>query len=683
MMSERYKELIKKVTIMAMVMVVAIATSFIPAPLFASRVPTEYIRSDWHADDTDRLAQTIREQAKESIRVTVGNDSYYILVLKNRIDPSNLQPQAGQDQTAETKVYTDLEYMPIADAGLVNKIQYIDAARRWSDGRASAQSIKQDLQIIDDFARATAEIRAEQNALDLIAWTGGTVLRLLAMDGLNTSTLLNELRKEVPDQLKSIKINPKNWAAIFGYCAMQQSKGYLNNALAWCQQGEITDYYVAKEFMNNYLTGWSEFSAAYSLVFESFIQGNSLEDTLDFALKLAKNILPTFLRKEFFEDTEMAEDILDLVPIIRYNQLKSESSKIQGEFNQAGSIHARYTLELAKAGTDKGNTPGKSQATSPASFLSNLPQISFFPSDGWRLLANNKIPEKAADVALYDGILYVNGPKANWKGYLAAFEIKTGRSLWSRETEYYLGKMVANSKALYVMRPDMMNVPYQLWCFNKKNGETLWSREYAFHDNVLSVGEFVYACGRYVRTFYAMDEDTGTIQWRVNNFHATSAVVSDGVVIAAAGNSFSPCVLAAFKEGNGDILWKTEMGQSLAPDVLVAGNGVVVARPGLGSCWVFDLNSGKKLWESDSHWGGSEITLAGDRLVSATSHNLEVYRARTGELVFKLEYKDMPGGKDFETKMLSSSDGNVIAVYRSYFNADYSYSQNLLIFDIK
>jgi len=321
--------------------------AFIPSPVFSKQDNSNLIAANVSNDREELVIRIINQQAKEKVAVTVDGNKYYIIVLKNRIDPATLEPQFDPDFTKEVKVYTDLKGAPVSDHDTVKKIQYIDSVRRWSQSRASAASIEEDLQIIDDFTGAMLKVRAYQNALDWIAVGGGTALQLCITGSLNPGAFVTAFTKEIPDELKSTFYDPKNWTAIFGYIIMKQSKSYLRDALVIAERGEICDYDTARQFMNSYIIGWSEFAPAYSLVFESFIQGMWHEDLLNYTVDLAKNILPKFLREEYFGYTDELEDMLDLDPIFRYNQLKDECLSIVGVFLESYNAHADYTLALA------------------------------------------------------------------------------------------------------------------------------------------------------------------------------------------------------------------------------------------------------------------------------------------------------------------------------------------------
>jgi len=358
-------------------------SALLPAPVFSRQVNTIIPSASYANDSMEQLAQIINSQAKEKIIVTVDGKQYYIVVLKNRIDPATLKLQFTPDFKKEVKVYTNLDGTPVSNPDTVNKIQYIDSARRWSAGQASVASIKEDLQIIDDFTKAMLKVRAYQIALDWIATAGGSLVKLYICDSLNPEAFFYY----VPEQLKSTFTDPKFFAALLGYKFMNDSKGYLENALTIAERGEINDYDTARQFMESYLRGWTEFSPAYSMVFESFVGGSWLNDLGDFSYKLAKSILPISLRKEFFGDIETAGMVLDMTPIYRFNQLKSECDRTRAEFFQRNGVHAKYTLELANAGILLRSSPAEPAKTAspPVSTQAEIvvdPRVSISPISG-------------------------------------------------------------------------------------------------------------------------------------------------------------------------------------------------------------------------------------------------------------------------------------------------------------
>ena len=73
------------------------------------------------------LGQLIEKQAKESVKVTVEGQQYYIVTLKNYINPATLE-LSSTDSTV--KVYVDANWEPISDPVIAQKISRIDFARR-------------------------------------------------------------------------------------------------------------------------------------------------------------------------------------------------------------------------------------------------------------------------------------------------------------------------------------------------------------------------------------------------------------------------------------------------------------------------------------------------------------------------------------------------------------------------
>ena len=369
------RRLCTKLIYLSVVVCIISTIALIPSPVFGNQVNSNLIEANTSKDHDELVAQVINQQTKEKTAVTVDGDKYYIVILKNRIDPTTLEPQFNPDFTKEVKVYTDLEGAPVSDHATVKKIQYIDSVRRWSHSRASAASIKEDIQIIDDFTGAMLKVRKYQLALDWIAVGGGKALQLFITGSLNPGASVSAFAKEIPDQLKSTFYNPKNGTAIFGYIIMNQAKSYLMDALVIAQRGEISDYDTAQQFMDSYISGWSEFSPAYSMVFESFVQGSWLDDLGSFTSELAKNVvldsLDEFLGGSFaselatkvvhdslkknFGNIDKVEKFLDLMPVMRYNQLKNECYRSRDTFLEADNAHAEYTLALAGSTL----TPGK------------------------------------------------------------------------------------------------------------------------------------------------------------------------------------------------------------------------------------------------------------------------------------------------------------------------------------
>jgi hypothetical protein len=367
----------------SLVVFLVCTSALLPAPVFSRQLNTITTSASYANDSMEQLAQIINSQAKAKTIVTVDGKQYYIVVLKNRIDPATLKPQFTPDFTKEVKVYTNPDGTPVSNHDTVNKIQCIDSARRWSAGQASAASIKEDLQIIDDFTKAMLKVRAYEIALDWIATAGGEVVKLYICDSLNPKAFCYY----IPEQLMSTFANPKNAALLLGYKFMNDSKRDLEDALAIAERGEINDYDNARQFMESYLRGWTEFSPAYSMVFESFVGGSWQNDLEEFVYKLAKSILPISLRKEFFGDIEKAGMIFDMTPINRFYQLKSECDRVKDEFFKSSGVHTKYTLELAKAGILLRSSPAEPAETAspPISTQTAIvvdPRVSVSPTSG-------------------------------------------------------------------------------------------------------------------------------------------------------------------------------------------------------------------------------------------------------------------------------------------------------------
>ena len=203
------------------------------------------------------IAQLITQQAQEAVAAGVAGDTgpvtvqgkpYFILVLKNRIDPTTCKvvPNSGH-----TKVYVDMENYPISDIGVTQKIEVIDYIQQLQKGELQKeQLIKkiEDLQKVQrripdiDIADATFDAATKLIALvNIPKSVGGNILKLIKGVG---GEVAKETFFSTMEKLRSRTFEDFNKAI----------NGYTNilSELVRNRSMKIDDYDIAKKVLDEY-----------------------------------------------------------------------------------------------------------------------------------------------------------------------------------------------------------------------------------------------------------------------------------------------------------------------------------------------------------------------------------------------------------------------------------------------
>jgi outer membrane protein assembly factor BamB len=142
-----------------------------------------------------------------------------------------------------------------------------------------------------------------------------------------------------------------------------------------------------------------------------------------------------------------------------------------------------------------------------------------------------------------------------------------------------------------------------VFAFNADNGNILWKfpTRNSIKNSIAYDSGLVFAQDA-EGYLYAIDSDTGTLQWEKNvaddhsGYIAEGLIAEDGIVYAGTGQG-----LSAFKAQDGSKIWQNSAWRSNegASTTLTAGGGVLVAGVHWGALYGNDLKTGSGLWKLD------------------------------------------------------------------------------------
>jgi len=333
------------------------------------------------------IAQLITQQAQEAVaagvakdtgRVTVHGKLYFILVLKNRINPMTykVDPNSGP-----TKIYVDTKNYPVFDPDIVQKIGLIDLARIWQQKIGSPESLYKIQTQVNERWKIHAQIEYEDAIVKAIP-TGLT--------GALVGLIVKTIKEKVSDPITELRDNvAKN--------------GFLeiwNNYLAAQKiaRNRIEDYDVARKYLEHYCKAEAYERAVFSLLEEiNQVHKSKMDRIGEYLLKKLPALLENvFSLTEFVELALEGKKAVDLE--WKYiNMRDAELRQVQEKLSKLYEA-AAYTIEIARM--NLGQLPSTvidayNRAGGPSVFGDPFPQNYTTPSG----VPSTNTPYKAVELS--------------------------------------------------------------------------------------------------------------------------------------------------------------------------------------------------------------------------------------------------------------------------------------------
>ena len=205
----------------------------------------------------------------------------------------------------------------------------------------------------------------------------------------------------------------------------------------------------------------------------------------------------------------------------------------------------------------------------------------------------------------------VRGPGLNT---IYALDRKSGKELWSYHTSgEIMPTPVDIDGFLYVGTGDG-----HVYKLNAQSGKRIWKTDiqsFVSMSSPVAGDGYIFLGGTYPNYFYALDQVTGKVAWKVTVPALVATGISDctpayasGIVVQEAtiesGDTANPVanVLLAIEAKTGNILWQHRMANGPVPPAMktatpMIDRGVVYeGSPVSGNYHAFDLKTGRALW---------------------------------------------------------------------------------------
>lgn len=286
------------------------------------------------------IAQLIEQEGTESVPVTVDGRQYYIVALKNRIDPITLEvvPDSGP-----TKVYVDAQNYPISDEAVAQQIGLIDLARRWMETAGSVSGIFQDL---DNMERA----RKAHESLTGWKFASNMLTKAIAACITTGQSLTIQVVTDVLDTIVSLTTDPMRIIELLAYESFNIATEEYQEALNIIESGSITDWDDAKTYFNHLFTGHAYNYPAIELLLQTEELGKSwLDDLADMVNNLAQELIPG---GNLLHPIENFVGYVEQLPcIVQYKEDRNRWLEYGEATLSPLKLHkaAPYTLELAQS----------------------------------------------------------------------------------------------------------------------------------------------------------------------------------------------------------------------------------------------------------------------------------------------------------------------------------------------
>jgi len=247
----------------------------------------------------------------------------------------------------------------------------------------------------------------------------------------------------------------------------------------------------------------------------------------------------------------------------------------------------------------------------------------------------------------------VRGPGLN---SIYALDRQTGREIWTYHTPgEVMPTPVEVDGFLYVGTGDG-----HVYKLNAENGKMVWTSDIESFVSMSSPVEGngdIFLGGTYPNYFYALDQASGKVMWKVTIPGLVATGISDctpayasGIVVQEAtvesGDSTKPVanVLLALDGKTGTILWQDRMANGPVPPAMktatpmIYDNVVYEGSPVSGDYHAFDLKTGHKLWtvHLGSQIRSGAAVLDGVAYVPYHSGDIAAIRISDGKLLNKM-----------------------------------------------
>ncbi|KPD03040.1 outer membrane protein assembly factor BamB [Moellerella wisconsensis] len=252
--------------------------------------------------------------------------------------------------------------------------------------------------------------------------------------------------------------------------------------------------------------------------------------------------------------------------------------------------------------------------------MAPLPQVEnqFTPSIVWDRSVGDGVGEFYSDLSpIWDGTAVY---AADRKGLVKAFELDSGKEIWSVDLSKRTGFLSANLSALLsgglAVSGDKLFIGTErakMIALNKEDGQVIWDVDVA--GEALSrpvVGEGLVLTHTSNGMLQALDENTGELKWSVNMDTPSLSVrgesapaIAYGAAVVGGDNGRVSAVLLS----QGQLIWQqrisqitssTEIGRLNDVDMTpIIDDGIIYAIGYNGTLSALDMRSGQVTWKRD------------------------------------------------------------------------------------
>ncbi|HDD57318.1 MAG TPA: hypothetical protein ENF43_02240, partial [Thermoplasmatales archaeon] len=206
------------------------------------------------------LQKVIQQEVKEKKIIKVDGTEYYVVTLKRYIDPITWKPSNYSffaEEPPVWKIYTYTDVQPIGNEELLNKIWTVDRANRLLARIGSPNWISDTINTINNAINASERL---SNAKYEAVWAKTEIFLVLDL------VFFAEMRVPVGDygigtiieQQLEHYTDPTIFELEAGRALLEASKRDYQKAreIAESHQREISDYTIAKDYLNYYYNGY-------------------------------------------------------------------------------------------------------------------------------------------------------------------------------------------------------------------------------------------------------------------------------------------------------------------------------------------------------------------------------------------------------------------------------------------
>jgi len=290
-------------------------------------------------------------------------------------------------------------------------------------------------------------------------------------------------------------------------------------------------------------------------------------------------------------------DVIDADDDLIYYKLYINSVLIEETTVSIGKTILEYNNDY----TGKITATDKKGGVSELDFTFKSPKskILFFSDFGGNLTAydlitnkilwNKIIPTSQQAFTVHKNLIYTGNEGIN------GLDILSGELVWSSSPSVnynYYRSIITDDNNVYAFNSDS-----DLFCVNQKSGETLWERSFLNYYAPLSMDDSkVYVCSRNDDHLYAVNKDTGNLDWSYKIYESykiptNPLIVGDAIYFGSYGSIFY-----ALNKNTGEKIWSKDVGQynSFSASPTIFNNNIIAGT--YRTLYAFDKTNGNIKW---------------------------------------------------------------------------------------